>query len=310
MYRYERLLVAILIAVFGMILPIGYYFINSIPGDAGMAGFRSSSMIEQHAAVLTAFVVKPIYMLTSLLIAILLWKRSASVLKSLKWAMIFFFIGESFCAANYLFAEKHDAHLLEYLHGLGMVLSFGFVAYALFEWIDQYALHYSEPGKKCSLSGFCRQCAKYEDVSCGLQSLFVYLGFAGALIALMPLTAQLYTISYNTEIWGTPYNYNHPIIYQLAEVRYYPALASVMFLTAALLLKFKHHKPLHPSKILFAGASGAFGFSLFRFLVFQGYRDNLVWMDFWEETTEFLYIGGVVVILWYFRRALFPATRV
>ena len=173
MYRYETLLVAILIAVFGMILPIGYYFINSIPGDPGLADFRSSSMIEQHAAVLTAFVVKPIYMLTSLLIAILLWKRSASVLKSLKWAMIFFFIGESFCAANYLFAEKHDAHLLEYLHGLGMVLSFGFVAYALFEWIDQYALHYSEPGKKCSLSGFCRQCAKYEDVSCGLQSLYV-----------------------------------------------------------------------------------------------------------------------------------------
>jgi hypothetical protein len=53
----------------------------------------------------------------------------------------------------------------------------------------------------------------------------VYLAFAGALIALMPLTAKFYSISYNTEIWGTPYNYNHPIIYQLAEVRYYPALA-------------------------------------------------------------------------------------
>jgi len=249
-------------------------------------------------------------MLTSFLIAILLWKRSELLLKSLKWAMIFFFIGESFCAANYLFTENHDAHLLEYLHGLGMVLSFGFIAYALLEWIDQYALHYSEPGRKCSLSGFCRHCAKYQDVSCGLQSLLVYLGFAGTLIALMPITAQLYTISYNTQIWGTPYNYNHPIIYQLAEVRYYPALASVMFLTAALILKFKPHKPLHPSKIFFAGAIGAFGFSLFRFLVFQGYRDNLVWMDFWEETTEFLYIAGVVVILWYFRRALFPGTRV
>ena len=309
MYRYEKILVVILIAVFGMILPIGYYLINNFPADAGLVGFQASSAIEQHAAVVTAFVVKPIYMLISFLIAILLWKRSELVLKSLKWAMIFFFIGESFCAANYLFTENHDAYLLEYLHGLGMVLGFGFVAYALFEWIDQYALHYSVPGKKCSLSGFCRQCAKYEDVSCGLQSLFVFLGFAGALIALMPLTAQLYTISYNTEIWGTPYNYNHPIIYQLAEVRYYPALASVMFLTAALLSKFKHRKPLHPAKIFFAGALGACGFSLFRFLLFQGYRDNLVWMDFWEETAEFLYIAGVVVILWYFRRALFPGTR-
>jgi len=128
MYRYEKILVVILIAVFGIILPIGYYFMNSIPADAGLVGVQSSSAIEQHAAVLTAFVVKPIYMLTSFLISILLWKRSELVLKSLKWAMIFFFIGESFCAANYLFAENHDAHLLEYLHGLGMVLSFGFVA--------------------------------------------------------------------------------------------------------------------------------------------------------------------------------------
>jgi len=232
MCRYEKALVVILIAVLGMIPPIGYYFSNDAPANLASIRFQPSSPIEQSAAVLTAFVIKPIYMLTSFLIAILLWKRSELLLKSLKWAMIFFFIGESFCAANYLFTENHDAHLLEYLHGLGMVLSFGFIAYALLEWIDQYALHYSEPGRKCSLSGFCRHCAKYQDVSCGLQSLLVYLGFAGTLIALMPITAQLYTISYNTQIWGTPYNYNHPIIYQLAEVRYYPALASVMFLTA------------------------------------------------------------------------------
>jgi len=305
MYRYEKILVVFLIAVFGVILPIGYYFMISIPADVEPAGFQSPSALEQHAAVLTAFVIKPIYMLISCLIAILLWQRNELELKSLKWAMIFFFIGESFCAANYLFTENHDAHLLEYFHGLGMVLSFGFAAYALFEWLDQYVLHFSESGKKCALSGFCRQCAKYDNVSCGLQSLFVYLAFAGVLIALMPLTAKTYTVSYNTEIWGTPYNYNHPIIYQLAEVRYYPAMASVLFLTAALLLKFKLHQPLHPSKIFFAGAMGAFGFSLFRFLVFQGYRDNLVWMDFCEETTEFLYIAVVVVILWYFRRALF-----
>lgn len=309
MYHYEKLLVFALIAVFGILLPISYYFSSGIPADAGSAEFRPSSAIEQHAAVLTAFVVKPGYMLTSFLVAVLLWKRSELVLKSLKWSMVFFFIGESFCAANYLFTENHDAYLLEYMHGLGMVLSFGFVAYALFEWIDRYALHYSEPAKTCSIAGFCRRCAKYEDISCGLHSLFVYLGFAGALIALMPLTARIYTSSYGTEIWGTPYNYNHPVIYQLAEIRYYPVLASAMFLTAALLLKFKHHNPLHPSKVFFAGAIGAFGFSLFRFLVFQGYRDNLVWMDFWEETTEFLYIAGVVLILWHFRRTLFPGRR-
>lgn len=305
MFRYEKTLVIILIAIFGLIPVIGYYSFYNTGPQVQPVNFRPGLPIEQHAAVFTAFVVKPIYMLSSLMVALLLWKKSELELKSLKWSMVFFFSGESFCAANYLFTENHDAYLLEYLHGFGMVLSFGFVAYALIEWVDRYALHYSASEKKCSLSGFCRQCVKYENVSCGLRSLFVYLGLAGALVALMPLTAELYTVSYDTEIWGTTYNYNHPVIYQLAEVRYYPVLASVMFLAAALLLKLKRHNPLHPSKILFAGAMGTFGFSLFRLIVFQAYRDNLVWMDFWEETTEFIYILSVLVILWYFRRSLF-----
>jgi len=305
MHRYEKTIVIILIGILGMMPVIGYLFFYNAGGTTEIESFRFSSPIEQHAAVFTAFILKPMYMVSSLLVALLLRKRSEPELRSLKWGMVFFFAGESFCAANYLFTDHHDAHLLEYLHGLGMVLSFGYVAHALLEWVDRYALHYSDPGKKCSLSGFCRQCVKYEGVSCGLQSLFIYLGFAGALIALMPLTAQPYAVSYTTEIWGTIYNYNHPIIYQLAEVRYYPVMASVMFLAAALMLKLKRRNPLQPSKILFAGAVGAFGFSVFRMIVFQVYRDNLFWMDFWEEITEFIYISIVFVILWYFRRSLF-----
>ena len=305
MYRNEKILMVILIAVFGLILPLGYHYVINHPIQPDSTGLKISSATEQHAAVLTAFVIKPIYMLVSFLIVILLWQRKRLVLKTLKWAMLSFFIGESFCAANYLFTDNHDAYLLEYFHGLGMVLSFGFAAYALFEWLDLYVLHFSDFEKKCSLAGFCRQCIKYEAVSCGLKSLFVYLALVGAIVALMPLTAGIHSVSYTTEIWGTPYNYHHPVIYQLAEVRYYPVLASAMFLLGAFILKYKHHNPLQSSKIFLAGAVGVFGFSMFRFLVFQGYRDNLVWMDFWEEISEFLYVAGVTVILWYFRRALF-----
>ena len=121
----------------------------------------------------------------------------------------------------------------------------------------------------------------------------------------MPLSAELHFVSYNTKIWDTLYNYSHPLVYQLVEVRYFPVLASVFFLVAVLIIKMKSRDPLHPAKLFFAGAIGTAGFSLFRFIVFQGYRDNLVWMDFWEEITEFLFIAGVVVILWYFRRSLF-----
>ena len=215
------------------------------------------------------------------------------------------FFGENFCAANYLFTQNHGSHLLEYLHSLGMVLSFGFAAFALIEGIDRYALRYSDEKKSCALAGFCRQCHKFEDVSCGLQSVIIFFGIACAVAALLPLSAQLYLVSYNTSIWGTAYTYKHPIVYQLAEFRYYPVLASALFITASLTLWFKQQNPLHPAKLLFGAAIGVMGFSLFRFIVFQGFRTRLVWMDFWEEITEFIYIAVVAVILWYFRRSFF-----
>jgi hypothetical protein len=57
--------------------------------------------------------------------------------------------------------------------------------------------------------------------------------------------------------------------------------------------------------MIFAAGVGPFGFSLFRFIVFRGFRTNLAWMDFWEEITEFIFILGVILVLWFFRRSLF-----
>jgi hypothetical protein len=131
------------------------------------------------------------------------------------------------------------------------------------------------------------------------------VGIAAALVALMPLSAKLHVVSYNTKIWGTSYNYNHPIIYQLFEFRYFPFLASGLFLAAALILWLGGRNRLHLAKMIFAAAVGPFGFSLFRFVVFHGYRTNLAWMDFWEEMTEFIFILGVISVLWFFRRSVF-----
>jgi hypothetical protein len=312
-YRLEKILLICLIVVFGLLPLVAYPWLTPVtetPGD-GLGGNKEtlivSSTLEQLAAVATAFVVKPVYTIIALTIAITLWKKKETELKALKWAMLFFFAGENFCAANYLFTQNHDSHLLEYLHSLGMVLSFGFAAFALMEGIDRHALHYSDAKKSCGLAGFCRQCHKFEDVSCGLQSVIIFFGIAAAVVALLPLGAQFHIASYKTSIWGTAYTYKHPAVYQLAEFRYYPLLASAIFLAASLTLWFKQENPLHPSKLLFAAAMGVMGFSFFRFIVFQGFRNRLVWMDFWEEITEFVYIMAVVVILWYFRRALFAS---
>ena len=310
-YRFEKVLLIALILVFGLLPIIVYPLMTSVtplPADSpgkNAETFIASSAFEQLAAVATAFVIKPVYTLIALATAIILRNKKELELRALKWSMLFFFMGENFCAANYLFTHNHDSYLLEYLHSLGMVLSFGFAAFAFMEGIDRRALHYSDAKNSCGLSGFCRQCHKFEDVSCGLKSAFIFFGFAGAVIALLPLAGQLHIISYNTIIWGTPYTYKHPAVYQLAEIRYYPLLASALFLAASLTLWRKDETPLHPSKLLFAAAIGVMGFSLFRFIVFQGFRTRLVWMDFWEEITEFIYIAAIVAILWYFRRSLF-----
>ena len=58
------------------------------------------------------------------------------------------------------------------------------------------------------------------------------------------------------------------------------------------------------AKIVLAAAFGAAGFSFFRFILFHGYQENLVWMEFWEEITEFIFVAGTAFILWQFRRFL------
>jgi hypothetical protein len=129
-YRFEKILLVILIAVFGLLPLIAYPLITGMSEvplqgvDNKDQAFLVLSAFEQLAAVATGFVVKPIYTVAVLIIAIVLWKKTDLELKALKWAMLFFFAGENFCAANYLFTENHDSNLLEYLHSLGMVLSF------------------------------------------------------------------------------------------------------------------------------------------------------------------------------------------
>ena len=66
----------------------------------------------------------------------------------------------------------------------------------------------------------------------------------------------------------------------------------------------KKDEPVGWSKVLFAAGMGPLGFGFLRFVLFTAYRENLVWFAFWEEITELLYIFGVGVVLWIFRKAL------
>ena len=70
--------------------------------------FRASSIFEQWVVVITALVVKPAYMLISLVTIIWLWRRRAPDLTALRWGLIVFWLGEAACGAD----NVHDAILV------------------------------------------------------------------------------------------------------------------------------------------------------------------------------------------------------
>ncbi|MCX5670009.1 MAG: rhodanese-like domain-containing protein [Planctomycetota bacterium] len=285
--------------------------LSLIAGGAGspaapvsVAVYRDSPPHEQWASVLTGFGVKPFYMVLALVLAAVLWRSRRTELVALRWGLVFFFIGEAFCAANYL-AFHDDSYLSEYLHSFGMVLCFGFTTWAAFEGMDRWLIRYSDAAKTCAALPLCRQCIKHADVPCGLRRMFYLLIPATMVLACMPLTADFSADSYNTTILGTYYNYSHPIVYQVYEIRLLPVLALVLMAVSLAVLLLKKHEPVAWSKLFFAAAMGPLGFSLMRLFIYAPYHTNQVWFAFWEEITELLFVSGVAVVLWLFRKGLF-----
>jgi rhodanese-related sulfurtransferase len=273
-------------------------------GETRGLPFRPSSQIEQWAAVFTGFAVKPFYTTLALILAVWLWRWKSPELVALRWAMIFFFVGENFCAVNYLFCNDRS-HLFEYLHSLGMVLCFGMAIYAIFEGIDRRLVKLSDAEAKCAALGLCHGCIKYSDAPCGLKRIFLLLIPAMMVLCFMPLSAELIPLSYNTEILGTFYNYSHSVVYQVFEFRYLPVVAILLLAASWAILRLKKVEPVHWAKVYFAAGAGALGFSFFRLVLNGVYRDHLAWSGIWEEVTELLFIVSVALTLWVFRKSLF-----
>jgi rhodanese-related sulfurtransferase len=285
--------------------PCGLAFcrVKAASGATSALPFREAPAYEQWAAVVTGFGVKPVYMLLSLVLVGVLWRRRAADLVALRWAMILFFAGEMFCALNYGITT-HQSDLLEYLHSFGMVLCFGFTTYAIFEAMDERLIKYSDADQKCAAVGLCRGCIKYTNIPCGLKRMFLLLIPAAAVMALLPFCSRLEPVSYNTRIFGTFYNYSNAVVQQIYEMRLCPLAAIGLLIVSFLLLALKRHDPVRASKIFFAAAMGPLGFAFFRLFLFTPFRDNLVWFNVWEEITELLFVVCAGAVLWVFRRGL------
>ena len=280
-----------------------YARVKLASGETRSMPFKEASGLEQWAAILGGFGIKPAYTLLCLLLIVVSWRARSPDLSALRWGLIAFFVGENFCAANYI-AFEGRSYLLEYLHCFGMVICFGCVTYAVLEGADRRIVKFSEPSGKCAAAGLCHGCSKQADVPCGLKRMFYFFLPALAVLCAMPFCSELAPVSYNTEILGSFFNYSYPVVHQIHDLRYCPAVAAVLFATALLVLRFKKQAPIAWSKIFFAAGCGALGFGLLRLVFFGAYEERLVWFDFWEEVTELIFIAGCAAVLWIFRRGL------
>lgn len=271
--------------------------------------WQPMSLFEQVSAVTAAFVFKPLYMILSGFLILVLWRVRAADLVALRWGLIFFLAGEGFCAFNYI-AFNEDSYLAEYLHSFGMVAAFAFVVFALLEGIDSRIVHLSDPEKRCAFLGLCGACIKYKPVRCGANRLLVWSLPLLMVLAFIPLLAQPIQTSYNTTIVDTVYNYAHLGIYQLFELRYLPSGVILLFGVALAFIRRNTHLPIpDASRILLAAGMGALSFSLFRLLFSGVFQNHLIWSTFWEELTELLFVVAVGIILGIFRgRLLYELT--
>jgi rhodanese-related sulfurtransferase len=260
------------------------------------------SWFEQLAETISGLVVKPIYMLFSLLIILALRGRKARDLTLIRQGMIAFLVGESICALNFLFTAG-ASETLELLHGAGMVVMGALVTWGLYLLLDERVLRFADPEARCMLQRFCGRCWKRDPVSCGLQRLFLLLAPALALVALMPLSTPLRPLHIILPVFDSDVVWHKSVTILLIELRLYPALAVLHFAWTTRRLAGDKTAILKAQSPFFWGF-GFLSFALMRYFLFAAYRAMPIWADFWEEITEFIAVAAVGLLLWVFRRQL------
>jgi rhodanese-related sulfurtransferase len=255
------------------------------------------TFIEQFCITFSSFVLKTIYSLLALLLAILIWKVKSEEVSAVKWAMLAFFLGENACSINYLFFNEQSL-LFEYYHCLGMMICFGFMTYALTRIVDVPLIRYTPKTEKCSLLPICKACYKYYPIPCTIRHFYMWMIPALMVIAFIPLSAPLHSYYYSGVVFGTDVLFSHTLNQQLLEIRFCPLVALIFYAISWFILLLKKEAGFKDSKTAFAIASGMLGFSLMRFFLFWTFANNPIWADSWEEFSEFIFIAGLLLVFW------------
>lgn len=272
--------------------------------DAAAPSVSEMSTAEQWLAIIAGWVVKPLYMVLSLLWIVWLWRCTEPDLVALRRGLIAFWLGENACTVNYL-CLGGGSDLWEFLHNFGMAVGFSFIAWAVLAGLDRRLIKLSPPTERCAALHLCKECIKYAEVPCKLQQVFKMLIPAALLTAVIPFTAGIRMVSYETVVLGRTEHYALMASSQLFENFYCPAIAIVCMTVSWIVMLCKKGDPVPLAKVLFAAGLGPLGFGFMRLILSGVFADNLLWYVVWEEVSELLFVIAVGYVLWVFRHALF-----
>jgi len=257
---------------------------------------------EQVLVTITGLVIKPTYMLLSLVLVVILWRAPGRGLELVRRGLLLFFVGEAFCALNYIFTAG-DCESLDIAHGLGMIGMGALVPWGLFLILDQEVPGLQDPDKPCPLLRLCRRCWKREQVPCYLRRLLRFAALVLAAVALLPLASPLVPSRPAVPVFGSTVIYAVDLPVQLLHFRLYPALGALLLAASAIALRNRGPISSRTQSLFFWGL-GFTSFALFRFFLFQAYRTAPWWADAWEELTELLAVVAVAWGLYVFRDQL------
>ena len=278
--------------------------------DTASLPLRNLPPFEQAAQAFAGLVVKPAYMMLCVVIILALLGQKTADLAALRWGQIAFLAGETFCALNF-YVYKHESVLSEYLHSYGMVLSFGFTAFAVLEGLDSRILKLTSSKSACEALRVCGGCTRYAEEGCKARVIARFILPILAVLTFIPILSPLQPDVYAVAIFNFPYSYTRLNIYEIYERRVLPALALIAFFIAYLSLWRKGEPPIpFITKIFACAGLGALGLSFFRLTLNAIFVDNLVWFEFWEEATELMFVGAIAFALWQFKATLLRETLI
>jgi hypothetical protein len=257
-----------------------------------------ATTFEQLVTTVTAFFVKPFYMLLALVTGIWLWRKRETDLARLRWGFLVFFAGEAACAIRW--SVPFGSDVFEMGHGLGMVAVGALLPWGVFELFDQRVLAFSNPERTCAFQRLCQRCWKREAVRCGLHRIMrVAVPFL-AMVALVPLSEPIQPVVLRYQVFGTwVIDETTPLI-AVAQGRLYPLMALWMFVVAWLDLR-KGSAGIERAKLPFFAGLGFLAYALLRFLLHHAFGEAVFWANAWEELTELATIVLLVFALWAFR---------